>query len=148
MPADTLPTEEAVAALPALARVAFAARCARRVLPLAEGYFRGRDPQLDDAVVQAVGLAEAMGSGIQYHLGHAREFSAGARAAATYAESAFATVPGHAARAAVFAIDSYYAVQSAWDASASAARAMSDPVATIAIQLDFDSLRHVAVQHN
>ncbi len=55
-----LPTEEEIAALPRWARVAFAARCARRVLPLFSRNFPRPSAALQAEVASAVELSELM----------------------------------------------------------------------------------------
>ncbi len=53
-----LPTEEEIAQLPRWARVAFAARCARRVLPLFQRYWPNAPAEHLAAVTQAIDLSE------------------------------------------------------------------------------------------
>lgn len=55
---DGLPTREEIASLPRTARVAFAARCARRVLPLYTELFEEATAEQKQAVTQAVEMAE------------------------------------------------------------------------------------------
>ncbi len=67
---STVPIEKEIAALPRWARVAFAARCARRVQPLFQAFWPEAPPEHVAAVDTAITLAERAAAG-----------SAGARAA-------------------------------------------------------------------
>ncbi len=105
----TIPTEEALRKLPRLAVVAFAARCARRVLPV----YRASNPAEKDlrAVERVVDLAERYA---------AATVTASFDAAAV--ETATVFVTGHAARASSLAASAAYnAASDAYDYARGAA---------------------------
>ena len=104
----SIPSEEEIATLPRWARVAFSARCARRVLPLFGYHWPEAPAHHQRAITRAVSVAENVG------------YVAGA----AYAGVADATY--------AVAADATYAVRTAADAARSAGRSAADAVAAAA----------------
>src|SRR5688572_9068688 len=96
----TLPTKEEIERLPRWARVAFAARCARRVLPLFRGFWPAAPAEYAAAVERAVGFVEHAAAAASDNAHAAARAAAEARAAAARAAAAPATRAAPAARAA------------------------------------------------
>jgi hypothetical protein len=132
------PTEEEIARLPRLAQVAFAARCARRILPLVTMDWPGVPAEHAEAVVRAVELAEVAAAGTPSDkdaLATARAADRAARAAAWAARAGAQA----AAMAAASAADSIWAATAAHAAVAAGA-----VVADAAVRADFDRLAAAA----
>ena len=110
---ENLLGEEEVAQLPLRARVAFAARCARYVLPVFERWEMANEKQLE-AVTQAIELAEKFATDATWL---ATDTTWAATWAATWASR-------DAARATAW--DAACAARDAWDAAGDAARAARD----------------------
>lgn len=121
-----LPTEEDIAKLPRLARVAFAARCARRALPLFVKYWPNAQRHIA-AIIRAVEFAE-LSAAIPTKTALSTAYVADAAGAAQYAASAVETSSDDAE----YTAD---AVEAA-DAAADAAR-----VAAASLTTDSDSVR-------
>lgn len=147
----TLPTEEEIAQLPRWARVAFAARCARRVLPLFRKRWSTASEEQVRAIHSAVELAENSAAAAAYSVA----ITAGARftanAAAAAAINARAANARAAANAAVAASAANIAVNAAAefaDADAANAAALATAnadaagsrVATPSIRADFQRI--------
>ncbi len=114
-----LPTEEDIAKLPRWARVAFAARCARRALPLFAQSWPDAPSVHLKAVEQAVLAAEhaAYARGGAAYVGHA------AAVAASAARDVAAHAAAHVAHAAAYADEAVHGGDDADDAAAYAAYA-------------------------
>ena len=97
-----LPTEEEIARLPRWARVAFAARCARRVLPLFARHWPEAPEEHVRAVVSAVEFAEDAATNANDAV---TVDSIWAEEAADAANAAGIVVAAHVARAAAYAAD-------------------------------------------
>lgn len=146
-PNNTLPSEEEIANLPRWARVAFAARCARRVFPLLRHFWQESPNQYASAVVHAIESAEE--SAI---LGSVDASSIESIATdAVVAAGAARTIPRAAAvaRAAKTAADSdpiayqYADAGRVWDAALAAVEAADSSVVNF-LRRDFDHLLNLS----
>jgi hypothetical protein len=118
------PTESALAALSPWARIAYAARCARRVQPLANAW-PGRAPALREAIERAIALAEEAAARADASATGAAVRAAAGRAANDAAEElrrAAQESDGDSSRAA-------FAALSAAKAAVRASRGSPDPAA-------------------
>lgn len=140
----SLPTKEEIAKLPHWAQVAFAARCARRMLPMLAHAWPKVSADHSRAVAKAVSEAEHAAS-------RACAADAGADAAAlgaaAAARAAAVVDAADAADAAALAALAAVAPRSAPRAARAAARAAAhDAVSRKAIRVDFDLLALAAAQ--
>jgi hypothetical protein len=140
-----LPTEEEITELPRWARVAFAARCARRVLPLCRHFWRNASSEQITVVTQAVELAERSAAKANAVLDVYGVAEAAANASMRHQLSRFdkdfnpraaedaanaATAPDTFAGSVPLFADAIVAVSNAADTAANAAKAATDFNAT------------------
>lgn len=155
MEPTSIPTLEEIAALPQVARAAFAARCARRVLPVWRSYqlHYGNEDTAgtpDSAVVQAE-LATHLGGGMSESA-----YTDYAYLAADAADHATNPAAAAAARAAARAVDAVASVDNKClnDAAFGAAQAAAFACDAVSggssgmIRRDFDVVREAAIAGN
>ncbi len=123
----TLPTEEEIAQLPRWARVAFAARCARRALPLFKKYWPDAPKRHPDAIIQAIEFAEQAAGAAHTVVGIYSAKVAAAYATAAKAAAYASKAAAYAAKAAGYAAnDAAYAAYDANDAAYAVTNVVSD----------------------
>lgn len=123
---DTLPTKKEIATLPRWARVAFAARCARRVEPLFLKLWLEAPQKHVSAVSRAVVVAEQSAAAA---FSAARDAATrDAAAAAPAAVLANADHAAHVAAAAAYATNAIHAAKSAANAARSAGEGAITPI--------------------
>ncbi len=148
MSEPTIPTVEEVAALPRWAQVAFAARCARRVLPLFRAFCPPVLAERFAAVERAMSVAAASAAVAHADASDDAVYTAAADAAIAAADVEVAHLAAgasaNAARAAAIAASSADASDYASAAALAAARAGA---AADAIRLDFGTLQETARQN-
>ena len=144
---ETLPTLAEILQLPRWARVAFAARCARRVLPQFNANWPDAPPEYAQAVESAVSIAESSARNATVDLvsGPMRAAYAAARDADTYhlARSAAYT----AAIAANTAGAAFFGATPADAAEEAAAAAVEAGASASQIRADYNLLRYYSWQH-
>lgn len=145
---DRIPTEEEITQLPRLARIAFAARCARRVQPLFQLFWPTAPRKYRTAVAKAIDLAETAGTGGDI----SANAYAYAFAAADAADAARAAAAAQAAKAAVYAARAVNAVNATYAYDATDVALVADTTATSSnaalIRRDFELLRSLAMKEN
>jgi hypothetical protein len=142
-----LPTEEDIAKLPRWARVAFAARCARRVLPLMERFWKNAPEHHLEALDRVVSVAETAAANADYAVARAGDADYAARAAnVAYAVPAdyVARAAARAAHAAIAAAAAYAADTTVYATDAARDAADADKRAVQAIARDFTTLLNAA----
>jgi hypothetical protein len=155
---DQVPSLEAIRKLPRWAQVAFAARCARRVLPWAKLLWRDVDEQhfllAIDKAVRVAEQAAADATGTDYDAIYSEELQWASSAASTFAttseaEWSHAYAFGLSVNAALFAYSATHNTDSAAksaDAALAAARDFGGAVGLIV--RDFESVRSLALDHD
>ncbi|MBN9121796.1 MAG: hypothetical protein J0I06_22090 [Planctomycetes bacterium] len=136
---ENLPGIAKIAKLPRSARVAFAARCARRVLPLVKHYWPNAPEHHLKALDRAVSVAENAADAAR----SAADAAARASAAARAARAADAADAAHAADAAAYAAAAL-AGDAAYAAAAAAAAYAAYATARRFIARDFKTLVEAA----
>jgi hypothetical protein len=143
---DRIPTEEEIRQLPRRARIAFAARCARRVQPLFEHFWPTAPIEYRMAIAKAIDLAEtaaihSIDLAFDSYAAHAAHVAYAADAAADAAHAALAAAAHTDAIA-----DAADAALAAYDAAAYAAADAHPDAFNELIRQDFDLLRRLATE--
>jgi hypothetical protein len=145
---DRIPTEDEIRRLPLRARIAFAARCARRVQPLFQHLLPDAPEKYRTAVAKAIDLAETVATRYVASAARADAAVAYGYATAAAAADAAAAAADAAAAAADAAADAATVARAAATAAraAEAAEAADDARALALIRQDFDLLRRLATE--
>lgn len=140
---ETLPTREEIAKLPRWVRVAFAARCARRALPLFKKHWPNAPEKHLTAVEQAVRVAETASAAARavYDPASSASFASAASAAPLTGYAVYAAIAADAAAHAAITDTALIVTTAANSAAIAAARA---GVPVRAIRSDFDTVQKLA----
>ncbi len=148
-PNTTLPSEEEIAELPRWARVAFAARCARRVLPLFEHFWNDAPRRAIESLKWALDVPEgiaATGTGLDYEAGGAAgEAAVLDRMATPYGTACYtAAAISFAGDAAVIELNSEQSLDVGQAARSAVDAAQPIQNVTPPIRRDFDHIARLA----